>query len=143
MITVNNLPLISEAEKQSFIDLFVEKMGSGDCDVFEMYVQIKQLDSLFSDLVKNQRVKDILDAELKNENPRVNRFGFVIEKASKSTYEYDNDSVHVSMKEALKKREALLKALPDTGMADPETGEMLYPPLRKVSEHLKLTNKNK
>ena len=143
IILSDKLPLISEAEKQSFIELFIEKMESGEHDVFELYIQIKQLESMFSELVKHDRVKQILDSEFENQEKKFNRCGFVVEKASKSTYSYENDATICELKEKIKDREKLLKAIPLSGMADPETGEMLYPPLRNVTDYIKLTNKNK
>lgn len=143
IILSDKLPLISEAEKQSFIELFIEKMESGEHDVFELYIQIKQLESMFSELVKHDRVKQILDSEFENQEKKFNRCGFVVEKASKSTYIYENDATICELKEKIKDREKLLKAIPLSGMADPETGEMLYPPLRKVTDYIKLTKKNK
>ena len=143
IILSDKLPLISEAEKQSFIELFIEKMESGEHDVFEMYIQIKQLESMFTELVKHDRIKQILDNEFENQEKKFNRCGFVVEKASKSTYIYENDATICELKEKIKDREKLLKAIPLSGMADPETGEMLYPPLRKVTDYIKLTKKNK
>ena len=143
IILSDKLPLISEAEKQSFIELFIEKMESGEHDVFELYIQIKQLESMFSELVKHDRVKQILDSEFENQEKKFNRCGFVVEKASKSTYIYENDATICELKEKIKDREKLLKAIPLSGMVEPETGEMLYPPLRKVTDYIKLTKKNK
>ena len=143
IILSDKLPLISEAEKQSLIETFIERMESGEHDVFEMVIQIKQLESMFTELVKHDRVKQILDGEFENQEKKFNRCGFVVEKASKSTYIYENDATICELKEKIKDREKLLKAIPLSGMADPETGEMLYPPLRKVTDYIKLTKKNK
>ena len=143
IILLDKLPLISEAEKQSFIETFIERMESGEHDVFEMFIQIKQLESMFTELVKHDRIKQILDNEFENQEKKFNRCGFVVEKASKSTYIYENDATIYELKEKIKDREKLLKAIPLSGMADPETGEMLYPPLRKVTDYIKLTKKNK
>ena len=41
----------------------------------------------------------------------------------------------------IKAREAMLKALPASGMADPETGEMVYPPARSAKTTIKTTFK--
>ena len=142
IILSDKLPLISEAEKQSFIETFIERMESGEHDVFEMFIQIKQLESMFTELVKHDRIKQILDNEFENQEKKFNRCGFVVEKASKSTYIYENDATICELKEKIKDREKLLKAIPLSGMADPETGEMLYPPLRKVTDYIKLTKKN-
>ena len=143
IILSDKLPLISEAEKQSFIETFIERMESGEHDVFEMFIQIKQLESMFTELVKHDRIKQILDNEFENQEKKFNHCGFVVEKASKSTYIYENDATICELKEKIKDREKLLKAIPLSGMADPETGEMLYPPLRKVTDYIKLTKKNK
>ncbi len=43
----------------------------------------------------------------------------------------------------IKAREAMLKNLPASGMADPETGEMVYPPARSSKTTIKTTFKNK
>ena len=71
IILSDKLPLISEAEKQSFIESFIEKMESGEHDVFELYIQIKQLESMFSELVKHDRVKQILDSEFENQEKKL------------------------------------------------------------------------
>ena len=141
LITAENLPLITDIQKQSFIKSFIEKMGNGEYDVFEMYIQAKQLESMFSELIKHPRVKEILDLEAKNNDPKINRCGFILERASKSNYEYDKDDTYRELKRLLKNRELLLKTIPTDGGADPETGELIYPPLRKVSEFFKLTTK--
>ena len=138
-----NLPLISEADKFDYVEGFVEYMGSGEKDELELYIQAKQMASMFNEIVNHPKVKQFVDAKFSNDKEKHDICGFVIEKASRSTYDYKNDARWVELDKEIKEREKLLKAIPVSGMADPETGEMVYPPIKKPSEFFKLTNKNK
>ena len=46
-----------------------------------------------------------------------------------------------AVKADIREREAMLKSLPASGMADPETGEMVYPPARSSRTIIKTTFK--
>jgi len=50
----------------------------------------------------------------------------------KRTFDYSEDKEWCNLKEKLREREALLKGLPKD-MADPETGEIISPPIIKYS----------
>ena len=143
IIDSNNLPLISEADKSTFVEQFVEYMGSGEKNELELYIQAKQMASMFKEIVDHTKVKQFVDAKFSNDKEKHDVCGFVIEKVSRSTYDYKNDARWVELDKEIKEREKLLKAIPVSGMADPETGEMIYPPIKKPSEFFKLTNKNK
>lgn len=46
-----------------------------------------------------------------------------------------------ALKVDIKEREEMLKKLPRTGMADPETGEVIFPPARSSKTTIKTTFK--
>ena len=46
-----------------------------------------------------------------------------------------------AVKADIRERETMLKSLPKSGMADPETGEMVYPPARSSKTIIKTTFK--
>ena len=46
-----------------------------------------------------------------------------------------------ALKADIKEREEMLKKLPSTGMADPDTGEVLFPPARSSKTTIKTTFK--
>lgn len=54
---------------------------------------------------------------------------------------YDMYATLESLKADIKERETMLRQLPVSGLADPETGEMLYPPVRSSKTSIKTTFK--
>ena len=89
------------------------------------------------DLVKKGIVESAIN-EIEKGNDSA--FGIKLSKASKSTYDYSNDEIHVKLKAEISDREQLLKALKGKfSFLDETTGEVieLRPPIRKVSDYIK------
>jgi hypothetical protein len=111
----------------------------GTINPLEFYRRAKLIEQCIDELKKDADVFDCATTERAKwgkEKPVVN--GAVVDTGSRTTYDYEscNDSVYNKLKEDLKAREAYLKALPSQGAVDPDTGELIMPPVKKISEFI-------
>jgi hypothetical protein len=105
---------------------------------------LKNLEDTISAIRKDERVKNCIQSEVQKYSEKTIVFGdYEITKSQRTTYDYSNDITWVELKEKIKQREELLKAINPsiTEIADSKTGEMLMPPLKKQSDYLTIKYK--
>lgn len=138
--SIRPVSLPASMEERNILEQSIkEKIISGNLNPLEFYRVAKLLDEMIDRLKKDSDIFGAAADEVKlwgKEKPVIN--GSVIDTGSRTTYDYDscNDSVYNRLKEQIKEREKYLKALPPQGAADPETGEVVLPPTKKVSEFI-------
>lgn len=129
----------SQIQKQEFKAKIKNDIMEGSLPPLEFYRRAKLIDECIEELKKDQDIFDYAVSERAKwgkEKPVVN--GSVVDTGSRTTYDYEscNDSVYNELKEKIKAREAYLKALPPQGAVDPDTGELVLPPVKRVSEFI-------
>lgn len=131
---------IQELSKVDIIDLANRQIDeindSGSAE--KAYAFLHKITTL-CDLVKKGISESAINEIAKGND---SAFGIKMQKMGKSTYDYSNDAKHEQLKEELKDREELLKALKGKfSFLDETTGEVieLRPPIRKVSDYIKTT----
>jgi hypothetical protein len=131
--TVRLLPE-SKTELNRFITNIKEAVLNGEINALEMDYRLKFLEELVDGIRKDKDIRDCVIDEVSKYEKTFTFKNATITLSERKSYDYSNDGEHKAMKEKLKEREALLKGLPDRGMVDPATGEMLYPPIVKKSD---------
>lgn len=129
----------------------IEAVVNGEVDPITAHINICRMEQAIKLYKDNDRVRDITLREL-SKYGKAHQFGDCrLEEAEVGTkYDYTScaDSRYtemVKLRETLdidiKDREKMLKNLPHSGMADPETGELLFPPSKTSKTSIKTTFK--
>lgn len=142
----------NKGQRLEFVMKLVEQITEGHADPLTAHLQVKCLEDLL-DLIKenNHYKKAVLDAA---ETHGSKSFEFhnatfkFMEVAVKYDYGKCEDSIILDLmeqekqlKEKIKARQKLLQAMPASGMADPETGSIVYPPSRSSTTTIAVTLK--
>lgn len=131
-------------ERGFFVEKCVDEITSGNRNPLDFELMLKNLEDTISAIRKDERVKNCIQSEVQKYSEKTIVFGdYEITKSQRTTYDYSNDSTWVELKEKIKQREELLKAINPsiTEIADSKTGEMLMPPLKKQSDYLTIKYK--
>lgn len=124
---------------------------NGYIDPITAHINICRMEAAIKAYKEDDRVRDITMREL-SKYGKSHQFGDCRLEESEAAVKYDysmcGDSTLSDMyanKRAIeadiKERETMLKALPSTGLADPSTGEVLFPPARTSRTIIKTTFK--
>ena len=136
----------TKEQRTSFVQSVLAGIEEGNSNPLDIQMHIK----CFEDIVEQLKESPAYKKALLDEAGKFgNKFNYrnsemaVQEMGTKYDYSQSNDSVmndllkqEEAIKEKKKEREKLLKALPASGMADPQTGEMIYPPSKKSTTTL-------
>lgn len=148
----SNIQLLREtAPIGELADRAIAAVVEGHVDPVTAWINIRRMKAAIELFEKDERVRDIALRELSKYGPR-QQFGDCVLEEAETGVRYDfsdcGDSVLADLyaiRDAnaadIKAREAMLKNLPASGMADPETGEMVYPPARSSKTTIKTTFK--
>ena len=129
----------------------ISAVVNGDISPIEAHIQISRMENAIKQFKDDTQVRDITLREL-SKYGKSHQFGDCRLEEAESGVKYDystcGDSRLAEMyktleavKADIREREAMLKSLPASGMADPETGEMVYPPARSSRTIIKTTFK--
>lgn len=137
----------TKAERETFVQMCVDEITSGHRNPLELEIMLKNLEETVNAIRKHPDLKSAIQQEAEKYSEKTFKaFGCSITKTSRTTYDFTqcNDSTYnelkeqeVKAKEMLKERENLLKAIkPGTTLANPETGEEIFPPSTSTVEFL-------
>ncbi len=150
----NNSILIREtASVSDLADRAILAVVDGAVDPLTAWINTRKMKMAIERFEKDDRIRDITQRGLSKYGKR-QQFGDCILEEAEMGVRYDfsvcNDSelselyrMRDDLSEVIKAREDLLKSLPASGMADPQTGEIVYPPARSSKTVIKTTFKNK
>lgn len=134
----------NKAQIASFIQAAKSEILSGEYNPIKVEVQLKIMEELISGLRKDSQIREQLLFELdKYKEKTISIFGTDIARSERNTLDYStcNDSVLQGLQaEAdeintkVKQRQEMLKNIVPMSVVNPETGEYLNPPSRKVTE---------
>lgn len=149
---MSNIQLLRETASvavlaQSAINAVVE----GEIDPIVAHINICKMEAAIKAFKDNEQVRDITLRELAKYGKKQSFGDCTLEEAEVGVrYDYSrcNDALLNELNETkklieadIKEREKMLKALPLSGMADPNTGELMYPPARFSKTTIKTTFK--
>jgi hypothetical protein len=140
MNTQTDILLPDTVSKVQLMKLSIrEQVLEGELNPLEFYRRAKLIVECFEELKKDPDILELAHQERAKwgkEKPSIN--GSIVDTSSKTTYDYEStgDPVYQELKEKLKQREAFLKAIPSGGTVDPETGQLLMPPVTKISNFI-------
>ena len=148
----SNIQLLREtAPVGELANRAISAVVDGYVDPITAWCNIRRMKAAIELFEKDTQVMDITQRELSKYGKR-HQFGDCLLEEVETGVRYDfsecGDSKLADLyalrdtnAAEIKAREAMLKALPASGMADPETGEMVYPPARSAKTTIKTTFK--
>lgn len=123
----------------------------GEIDPLLAHYNVSKMEAAIKAFKENPHVKAITLDELSKYGYKKSYGDCLIEQIEAGTkYDYSgcNDSelteleaLKADVEARIKARQATLKSLPLRGLADPETGEMIYPPVKSSKTSIKTTFK--
>lgn len=127
----------------------ISAVVNGDISPIEAHIQISRMENAIKQFKDDTQVRDITLREL-SKYGKSHQFGDCRLEEAESGVKYDysmcGDSKLRDMYETLealkvdiKEREMMLRSMPASGLADPETGEVLFPPARSSKTIIKTT----
>lgn len=145
-ITLWDIPRITE-----MVNHAVEAVVNGDVDPIRLHINISRLEAAIKLIKENTDVRDITLREL-SKYGKSYTFGDCLLEEAESGVKYDYSVCHDSkltdmyamleaLKADIKERETMLKHIPSSGVADPDTGEVLYPPIKSSKTIIRTTFK--
>lgn len=114
-----------------------DQVLSGYMNPLEFYRFAKVITEALDDLKKDPDIFDAASTERAKygkDKAIINGVVFDVSQRATPDYKTCGDPVYNRLKEELSAREKLLKNLPSEGMADPETGEIIKPPVINISQ---------
>ena len=144
-----NVITLMPSTKQQQVDFSTQVINSvinGEFNALELDIHLKLIEDTIKLIRKNNQVKgSVMDECNKYPSKNIELLGAKITVVSKASYDFSEDAEHNGLNEELiaakgniKQREAFLKALTKE-VADPQTGELIYPPSKKSTDYLKIT----
>lgn len=127
----------------------ISSVVNGEVDPIKAHINICRMEAAIKLYKENADVRDITLREL-SKYGKSHQFGDCRLEEAESGVKYDysmcgdsllNDMYKTleALKADIKEREELLKKLPRSGMADPDTGVVLFPPARSSKTIIKTT----
>lgn len=131
----------SKSEIASFVEAVKSEVLSGFADPLQFEVRMKALETAIEQIRADKDIKAAVLREAEKYNAKTfDAFGaklsireagvrYDFSRCGSADWKFYDDAVKVHTANR-KKAEEFLKALPETGMADPDTGEIIYPPVK-------------
>lgn len=141
-------------EQQSVVEMAnnaISAIIEGDIDPITAHINISRMEAAIAKVKADERVRDITLRELAKYGKKQSFGDCTLEECEagvKYDYSICGDSELAELENAkfmldakIKARQQFLKHIPISGMASPETGELVYPPARSSKTIIKTTFK--
>ncbi len=145
---LSQIPATKEGVKD-LATLIVKAVLEGEENPLEVDIRLRYLAELTESVRKHALLKrEVMDEAEKYPEKTFDAYGAKITKTQRTNYSYEqcNDSAWSDLTNRIKeltdqrkRRETLLKGLDGSEIADPNTGEIILPPLKEVSDSLRVT----
>jgi hypothetical protein len=137
----------SKAERETFVQMCVEEIKSGERDPLEFEIMLKNLEETIAAIRKNPEVKDLcLEFADRFTEKTFSYKGVTVTKSQKTTYDYSQCghakyaelvALKAKISEEIKAIETFLKAIrPGMTVPDQDTGEILTGPSASTTSFL-------
>lgn len=127
----------TKAQRQTFVQNIITEVREGNVDILKLHMQAKCNEQLLKELIDSKEYKSLLLEQAEKHGKKFEMYNSefqVKEAGTKWDYSNCNDEYYNellrrqdTLNKQVKEREKLLQTLPSSGMACPETGNMIYP----------------
>ena len=140
--TVNTVSLFETTKEQriTFAQDFIARVKNGEINPVQCHLQLKCMEEIVNTIKSDAEYKSLTLDEASKHGKKFSAYNgeFEIkEMGVKYDYSVCNDDTYLSMvaefaalEEKINAREKFLKNIPESGVADPENGNMIYPPAK-------------
>lgn len=146
----HNILLRETRSVAELTNLCVGAVVNGEVDPITLYINLSRMEQVIKAYKDNPEVKAITLTELGKYGKDQRTFGDCTLEECEAGTRYDfsvcNDSeltkmydMKKSLEADIKDREKMLKGLPASGLADPDTGELLMPPAKSSKTTIRTT----
>ncbi|MEE0916570.1 MAG: hypothetical protein U0L45_08745 [Alistipes sp.] len=134
------------------VDSAVSNIIEGNIDPMQAYAELTTFERAIAKIKDNPQVRDICLRELGKYGKQGATIGELVFTEAEAGVKYDYSGCgcteyaeliaqRAEIDAHIKEWEKVLKSMPATGLADPNTGEMLYPPAKSSKTIIKATTK--
>lgn len=141
----------TKEQRASFVNKVIENLQDGNVSPLHLHMQVKCMEQLLSDLKDRPEYKEMLleEAQKNGKKFEMHNAEFQIKEAgTKWDYSKCGDTEYMDMiiekvklDAKVKAREKMLQSLPESGMANPDNGDMLYRPVKTSTTIVQVTLK--
>lgn len=145
--------LLNEKSAAEMAEMAVSAVVNGSVDPIKAHINVSRMEAAIKIYKDNEDVRRITLDELAKYGPTATFGDCKLEQAETSVkYDYSgcNDSTLAelydqleALKAKIKAREDMLKHLQPSGAVDPDTGEIMYPPVKTSKTSIKTTFKKR
>ena len=124
------------------IKIIYDKIVNEEENIFKLFGQLKAIEAELNYAI--EEAKKQVQKELNKYPDKLIAYNdFIFEKSQKTTYAFDNSPEWVQSSEQLKKIEERMKIASKKGMQiiDEETGEIIFPATKKITEYFTFKTK--
>lgn len=136
------------------VESAVANIVEGNIDPMQAYAVLTTFERAIAKIKDNKQVRDICLRELSKYGKQGATIGDLVFTEAEAGVKYDYSNCGSStyaeliaersaLDAEIKRWEQTLKGLPTSGLADPDTGEMLYPPVKSSKTIIKATTKQR
>lgn len=149
---ISNLSVLPETKEQleSFVSKVENEIANGEVNPLQFWTKL----TYYEKLIKSLKESEVIKSEAINEagkypEKNIEAFGCKIQIVSHANYDYSNCQdgyfnrlilQKQQLDESIKERQVFLQSMKDS-VADPETGNVIYPAAKTFTEYLKVTLK--
>ncbi len=127
---------LTKTQIDSMARQVLSELEDGYSNPVQIFIYLRAMEELI------KKVKDGINDQVVEEAEKYGKEftykGAEIKLANRRTYDYSQDPIWANLDDEKKKREQLLKTLSEP-LADPNTGELIYPAAFKVTPFLTIT----
>lgn len=131
----------TKAQRESFVSACIEEILSGVHNPLNVTILLKNLEETIKSIRENEQVKEAVIFELNKYAEKAIDYGSAtITKKQAVSYDYSKDTVWNELKEKIKDRETMLKAIKEP-LADATSGEIIEPAIKRSTDSYSISFK--
>ena len=133
---------LSKEQRETFVQKVKDEILSGDENPLKIEIILKGIEETIKAIRSDADIREYVLQELAKHGKSTTIYGAELTKSDRKTWNYNDTEINSitaeieELKAKLKDREKFLQSIPEGGIIDPETGEILYRPGYTTTEVL-------
>ena len=133
---------LSKEQRETFVQKVKDEILSGYENPLKIEIILKGIEETIKAIRSDADIREYVLQELAKHGKSTTIYGAELTKSDRKTWNYNDTEINSitaeieELKAKLKDREKFLQSIPEGGIIDPETGEILYRPGYTTTEVL-------
>ena len=133
---------LSKKQRETFVKKVKDEILSGYENPLKIEIILKGIEETIKAIRSDADIREYVLQELAKHGKSTTIYGAELTKSDRKTWNYNDTEINSitaeieGLKAKLKDREKFLQSIPEGGIIDPETGEILYRPGYTTTEVL-------